>query len=348
MNMDRDCYYAFIGTNSVRGSRGIYTLRIDAASGAAEVVSTAWAYNTGSVALSRDGKNLYAVAEGMTFEGWADGGVTAYQVGQDGVLNRLNGQRSYGQRTCCAAVDGAKKNVYVCNFYDGTWSAYALTGEGALEPARLTVAPPEDSGWKALHCVEEIGDGYVGVISLAECALVIYRADSGARVTSYTFPCNPFPRYFAAVGEHIYAMMQSPDEIYVFRSHLEERGAVELVQTVRLLDEAHPAMAATSTIRVTPDGRLVLAANRPSNTITVFSRRSDGTLIRERVVDIPGDGPRDFHISGDGALVVTAMQHSDQVYVLKIDYENKTLLPLSGPIRVPSPAAVAVSGRCRE
>ena len=39
MNMDRDCYYAFIGTNSVRGSRGIYTLRIDAASGAAEVVS---------------------------------------------------------------------------------------------------------------------------------------------------------------------------------------------------------------------------------------------------------------------------------------------------------------------
>ena len=111
MTMDRDCYYAFIGTNSVRGSRGIYTLRIDAASGAAEVVSTAWAYNTGSVALSRDGKNLYAVAEGMTFEGWADGGVTAYQVGREGVLTRLNGQRSYGQRTCCAAVDGAKKNV---------------------------------------------------------------------------------------------------------------------------------------------------------------------------------------------------------------------------------------------
>ena len=143
-------------------------------------------------------------------------------------------------------------------------------------------------------------------------------------------------------------MMQSPDEIYVFRSHLEERGAVELVQTVRLLDEAHQAMAATSTIRVTPDGRLVLAANRPSNTITVFSRQSDGTLVtRERVVDIPGDGPRDFHISGDGALVVTAMQHSDQVYVLKIDYENKTLLPLSEEHMSP-PAAVAVSGRCRE
>ena len=42
------------------------------------------------------------------------------------------------------------------------------------------------------------------------------------------------------------------------------------------------------------------------------------------VVDILGTAPG-IYISGDGALVVTAMQHSDQVYVLKIDYENKTL-----------------------
>ena len=89
----------------------------------------------------------------------------------------------------------------------------------------------------------------------------------------------------------------------------------------------------------------MLAANRPSNTITVYSRQSDGTLIREHVVDIPGNGPRDFNISGDGALVVTAMQHSDEVYVLKIDYENKNLVQLGGPVKVPSPAAVAVSGR---
>lgn len=346
MSMDIGCYYAFIGTNSVRGSRGIYTLRIDAVSGAAEVLSTTWAYNAGGLALSRDGKNLYAASEGMTFEGWADGGVTAYEVGPSGSLTKLNGQRSYGQRTCCVAVDRDKKNVYVCNFYDGTWSAYSLTEQGALEPARLTVAPPEDSEWKALHCVGQIGEDYVGVISLAECALVLYRADSGARVASYPFSGQPFPRYFVVEGKFIYAMMQSPDEIYVFRSQVEENDAIALMQRIRLLDDEHSARAAASTLRVTPDGRLLLAANRPSNTITIFSRQVDGTLVRERVVDIPGDGPRDFCISGDGVFVVTAMQHSNQVYVLKIDYENKTLVPVGRPISVPSPAAVAVSGRC--
>lgn len=345
MRMGTCCYYAYIGTNSVRGSRGIYTLRIDGDTGAAEVISTAPAYNTGGLALSRDERNLYAVAEGMTFQGYADGGVTAYRIREDGSLARLNGQRSHGQRTCCVAVDEAKKNAYACNFYEGTWSAFGLEDDGALQPARLVVAPPEDAGWKALHCVAPVEDDYVGVISLAECALVIYRADSGERVTDYQFPGHPFPRYFAAVEDCIYAMMQFPDEIYVFKSHLKDRGTLELVQTVRLLDEAHQAMPATSTIRVTPDHSLVLAANRPTNTITVYTRQSDGTLVREHVVDIPGDGPRDFNLSGDGALAVTAMQHSDQVYVLKIDYENKTLVPLGRPVKVPSPAAVAVSGR---
>ena len=345
MRMGTNCYYAFIGTNSVRGSRGIYTLRIDGDTGAAEAVSTVPAYNTGGLALSRDEQNLYAVAEGMTFQGYADGGVTAYQIHSDGSLTNLNGQRSHGQRTCCVAVDDNKKNAYACNFYDGTWSAFGLEANGALKPARLVVAPPEDAGWKALHCVAPIQDDYVGVISLAECALVIYRADNGERVTHYNFPGQPFPRYFAAVEDCIYAMMQFPDEIYVFKSHLKDQGSLELLQRVRLLDEAHEGMPATSTIRVTPDGSLVLAANRPSNTITIYSRQSDGTLVREHVVDIPGNGPRDFNISGDGALVVTAMQHSDEVYVLKIDYENKNLVQLGGPVKVPSPAAVAVSGR---
>ena len=65
--MGRESYYAFIGTNSVRGSRGIYTLRIDAETGIAKIMSTAPAYNTGCLALSQDGGILYAAAEGMTF-----------------------------------------------------------------------------------------------------------------------------------------------------------------------------------------------------------------------------------------------------------------------------------------
>ena len=338
-------YRAFIGTNSVRGSQGIYTLEIDGDTGAAEIISTTQVYNTGCVALSQDEKNLYAASEGMTFDGHASGGVTAYRIEENGSLTKLNGQRSYGQRTCCTAVDHAKKNVYGCDFYVGTWSAYPIAQDGSLQPARLTVAPPENAGWRALHCIAPIDNEFVAVISLAETAVVIYRAEDGARVTSFPFPERAFPRYLAVAEGTIYAMLQMPDDIYVLENHLREDGTLRHVQTIQVMDESHRNMPATSTIRVTPDQRLVMAANRPSNSITVYSRSGDGRLTMEQVADIPGDGPRDFHISRDGRLVVVAMQHSDEVAIMKVESQRKRLVQLGRTIHVPSPAAVAVTGR---
>ena len=335
-------YYAWIGTNSVRGSQGIYTIEIDAGAGSAKVVSTTQIYNTGGLALSEDQKNLYAASEGMTFDGLAAGGITAFRIRPDGSLEKQNGQPSSGQRTCCVSVDRAKHYAYGCDFYRGTWNAWPLREDGSLEPAKLCIAPPP-GGWQALHCIAPIDEDFVVVISLAETAVVVYRTADGARVTSFQFPERAFPRYLAIADHTIYAMLQGPDLIFVLENHLHEDGTLRHVQTIEVMDEAHRTMPATSTIRVTPDQRLVLAANRPSNSLTIYSRGEDGTLTFEKLVVIPGDGPRDFHISRDGRLVVVAMQHSNEVVVLKLDYENKTLIQLGTPVHVPSPAAVAVS-----
>lgn len=348
--MKKSYYQAYIGTNSVRGSQGIYSVRIDADTFGAKILSAAPAYNAGGVALDKSERFLYAVSEGMTFDGYADGGVTSWRVEQDGSLTKLGGERSYGQRTCCVAVDSERENVYACNFYQGTWTAFPVAKDenvlnGSILPARLVIKPPADAGWKALHCVAPIGEEYVGVISLAECALVIYRGQDGKRITSYEFPGQPFPRYFETSGKYIYAMMQMPDDIYVFEEHLRENGSIRLIQKISVMDESYRGMAATSTLRATPDGRFLLAANRPSSTITVFERGEDGTLLRRNIVELPGKGPRDFHISRDGKVVVTALQHSDEISIHEMDYENGTLISRGEGVSIPSPAAVAVSGR---
>ncbi|MCI9297152.1 MAG: lactonase family protein [Lachnospiraceae bacterium] len=345
--MGNSYYQAYIGTNSVRGSRGIYCVRIDAETFEPELIAAEQAYNSGSVALDQKGKFLYAASEGMTFEGYADGGVSAYEIGMDGTLKKLGGQRTYGQRTCCVAVDEKGENVYACNFYKGTFSAFPVADKGGLYPAKYVIKPPAETGWKALHCVAPIGDGYIGVISLAECALVIYRAKDGERITSYTFPGNPFPRYFETAGSHIYAMMQMPDDIYVFEERLNRDGSIRLVQKISVMDQTYQGMAATSTLRATPDGRLLLAANRPSDSITVFERRQDGRLERKHITRLPGRGPRDFHISGDGRIVVAALQHSDEISVHEIDYEKGSLTQRGKKLSIPSPAAVAISGRIK-
>lgn len=344
--MNKPHYLAFVGTNSVRGSKGIYSVSIDGETLEPTLVSTRQVYNSGGLAISRTRNWLYAASEGMTFRGVADGGVTGYAYDGAGVLTELGGARSHGQRTCAVAVDGASGNVYGANFYEGTWAKWPLDGTGAPQPASLVVAPPDVPGafLRALHCILPIGEKYVGVISLTECALVVYRVSDGSRVTEYVFPNRPFPRYLEVCGGCIYAMMQDPGDIYVFRDRLDENGSIELVQTVSVQREKLEHYG-TTTIRATPDGRLMLAATREANSLTVFRILPDGWLELADVVALPGETPRDFGISQDGVFTVTCLQRSDAVCIHRIDYEHATLVDTGYKLAIPSPAAMAVTGR---
>ena len=334
----KDKYLIYVGTNSVRGSRGVYTVAADPRDWSMEICSTASAYNSGGICLSPDGKNLYAAAEGMTFDGNASGGVAAFSVGTDGKLQRIAGQPTGAQRTCCVASD--EKQVYSCDFIGGVWNAFPRDEEGRIGPAILNVAPPEGSGWPAVHCIEPVLD-YVCVMSLAECAAVFYRKDDGSRVDIFRFPEHVFPRYLVARGRLIYAMLQTPGDIFVL-DVTPETGKVTCLQRISVLEPDFKGFVGTSTLRVTPDGTLLLAANRSTNSVTVFTIGPDGTLKRESINVLHGEVPRDFNISRDGRFIAAAMQRTNELQLALIDYENKKLVPVGEGIHIPSPAAVAI------
>lgn len=344
--MNQPHYLAFVGTNSVRGSQGIYSVSIDAETLRPTLASTHQVYNTGALSIGRAHNWLYAASEGMTFKGLADGGVTGYSYDGAGVLTELGAARSHGQRTCAVALDGAEQNVYGANFYEGTWAKWPLDETGAPRPASLVIAPPEVPGafLNALHCILPIGEDYVGVISLTECALVIYRAADGSRVTEYVFPNHPFPRYLEVCGDCIYALMQDPGDIYVFKNRLDENSSIDLIQTVSV-QRGRMEHYGTTTIRVTPDHRLMLAATREANSLTVFRVLPNGRLELADVVTLPGETPRDFGISQDGVFTVTCLQRTNEICIHRIDYENASLVDTGYKLSIPSPAAMAITGR---
>lgn len=344
--MNKPHYIAFVGTNSVRGSKGIYSVAIDGETFEPVIAATHQVYNTGTLAISKKANRLYAGSEGMTFKGVADGGVYGYAYDENGTLTELGAARSYGQRTCSVAVDDDNTAVYGANFYKGTWVKWPLDANGAPQPAQLVVEPPvvPDAFLTALHCIAPIGEKYVAVISLTEGALVVYKADNGERVTDFVFPNKPFPRYLEIVGDTIYALMQDPGDVYVFRSHLDENGTLELLQTLSVQKEKMEHYG-TTTIRVTPDHKLMLAATRNANSITVFRILPDGKLEMSDIVTLPGETPRDFGISQDGKLVVTCLQKTNEICIHTIDYEHATLVDTGHKLAIPSPAAMAITGR---
>lgn len=343
--MTHSKYLAFVGTNAVKNSKGIYSVAIDGETFHPELVGTQWAYNAGGMAISRNRDVLYAVTEGNTFHGYADGGVTGFRFDDSGKLQELGWARAYGQRTCSVSIDAGEENAYGANFIGGTWVKWPLDANGAPSEAAYAIDSPDEPGVrKALHCICAIGEKHVGVLSVSECALIIYDVEDGHRVTSFTFPGNPFCRYLEVCGDCIYALMQDPGDIYVFRNRLEENGTIEHIQTVSIQREKMDAYG-TTTIRVTPDHSLMIAATRMNNTLTVFRVLGDGRLELSDVVALPGETPRDFAISRDGAIVVTCLQKSDEICIHKIDYEQATLIYTGQKLSLPSPAAAVVTER---
>lgn len=343
--MENGEYLAFVGTNAVLNSKGIYSLRIDAQSFRPTITETEWAYNTGSMALDRERDIFYAALEGNTFHGYADGGVTAFRFDESGALHELGWALAGGQRTCSVCVDDGARNAYGASFLAGTWAKWPLAEDGAPCAPEYVIAPPGAAGErKALHCVCAIGEKYVGVISVSESALLIYEARDGRFVTRFSFPGQPFCRYLAVCGSYIYALMQDPGDIYVFCNRLDEDGTIELIQTISVQTKKLDHYG-TTTLRPTPNGRLMLAATRAANTLTVFRILPDGRLERGDIVSLPGETPRDFGISRDGRIVVTCLQKSNEVCIHTIDYENATLTDTGHKISIPSPAAVVVTER---
>lgn len=341
--MKKIAYTAWVGTNTMRNSLGIYTVAIDAETLKGEIRYTEKAYNTGALALTQDGSRLYAASEGMSFMGYGSGGVMAYSTDAEGKLTYLNGEPVWGQRPCCLDLDEKKGMLYTANFFGGNLSMVPLKEDGSVEPVKKLITAPIPEHWlHAMHWVEVLEDGqYLAAINVAQSEVSIYDAESGDRVTGYCFGERIFARAVVSYGPYIYAMLQDPGEIYVFRSRLKEKKEIELIQRILVLKNWEGPCAA-SVIRITPDGRIVLAASREQNKLTVFRRNEDGTLSYANQYDLPGDTARDFMISPDGKIVVIAMQFSDTLVIYRIDEENAELKLVQSDLQIPSPAAVVI------
>lgn len=323
-------YDLFVGTNSVRGSRGIYSLRLGRGE-RLELRHTHEAYNAGYLALR--GARLFAVSEGMTFDGAASGGVLAYAVAPDGALRETGRAIAGGQRPCCLCADAS--DVYVSNFYGGLCRAFPYDAAGRLAPARLTIDEPALPGLpRALHCVGLLPGGRLGVVSLGRMALLVYDRASGARVCAYEPGEGLHPRHFAVSpdGQTVYLLMQEPAEVHALAF---DGASLRRIAVRRLTDER--LVFGASAVRVSPDGRTVVCAVRDGARLYVL-RAED--LSVQQTLTLPGAVPRDVAFTPDGRYLAAAMQGSDSVAVLRASGGSMTLCAQLGG--VPSPACIAL------
>ena len=340
----------FIGTYTKTTSRGIYSVRLDDATGA--LSEPGLAAETGSptfIALSPDRRRLYAVKDSAAM-------VAAFSVDTaSGRLVALPGPAAAAaQAPCHVAVAGAGSALVVANYHSALVAALAVGNDGSVgEPHSIrhsgrSVHPTRQTSSHPHSTTFSPDSRFVVACDLGLDRIYTYRLDPVRATLSPAEP--PFlstapgagPRHFAfgRSGAHGYAINELANTI-VSHAYDRESGSLTPIQTVSTLPAGFAGESIAAEIRLHPNGRFLYASNRGHDSIAVFSVDPEaGTLSGVEVTPAGGRAPRNFALSPDGRWLVCAHQDSDSLCVFMVDGATGRLARVGGTVTVPMPVCV--------
>ena len=349
----------FIGTYTKEGSKGIYAVRLDPATGAlGEPTLAAEGTNPTFLAWRPDHRVLYALGEGPGPDGQPSGGAAALAFdAASGKLSPLNARGSGGGSTTMLAADATGRMLVTVSYGGGQVIAYPLAADGRIGERTSFIAHqgplgPNTARQEKVHPHSVIfspDNRFALVADLGLDRVLVYRVDpTTATLTPHdpafiTTPPGTGPRHtkFSNDGKFFYILNEIDGSISVC-SYDAGRGIAKPIQHVSTLPAGFvvtdPDRAAE--IRVHPNGKFIYASNRGHESIAVFSVNADGTLKLVEITPCGGKHPRNFALSPDGRWLVCANQTSNNLVSFKVDADTGRLTPAGSVVTVPQGVCV--------
>jgi 6-phosphogluconolactonase len=341
----------YLGTYT-RGdkSKGIYVGKLDPDTGKLGTLElAAEADNPSFVALSPNGKFLYAVAEA------GGGGVAAFSVGAEGKLAKLNELPTGGTGTCHVWVDATGRNVFAANYGGGSFAVFQTKPDGSLAE-RTTFIQLEGSGPNPKRQAKSYGHSiytdaanqFVYGCDLGSDNVWTYRLDAAKGTLTATDPASgkvppgSGPRHLAIHpnGKYAYTNNEMGMSVTAF-SRDPAKGTLTALETVSTLPEGTSIDGlSTAEIFCHPTGKWLYVSNRTHDTIAVFAIGAEGKLKFLEAAPAQVKVPRGFGIDPSGKWLVAGGQNDHRIAVLKIDQETGKLTPTGQTAEVGAPVCV--------
>jgi len=341
----------FIGTYTNSGSKGIYAVSFDPATGrfdapqvAAETTSPTY------LAFSPDQRHLYAVSESA-------GMAVGFAVSADRTqLTPLDDrQPAAGKAPCHLMTDRTGRVLFVSNYHTGTVGSIPIAPDGRLRaPATLiqhtgsSVDPDRQTSPHAHSVTVSPDNRFVFACDLGTDKIYIYKIDLATATLQphdpafVSTPAGVGPRHFAFSpdGAHAFMISEMGGTLTSYRYDA-ERGTLHPLDTQSTLSAEFPGKNKSAAVRVHPNGRFVYGSNRGPDTIAVFRfEEGTGRLSLVEIVPCGGPNPRDFALSPDGRWLIVAHQDAGTLKAFRVDSETGRLTATDAVAQVPAPVCV--------
>ncbi|HZZ19421.1 MAG TPA: lactonase family protein [Opitutaceae bacterium] len=343
-------YRMFIGTYTKAGSKGIYAVSLDGATGAlSQPELAAEAPNPTYVALSPDKAHLYAVRADA---GWAG----SYKVSADrrSLSPVQQGEVGTGPTPCHISVDSTGAIALAANYHLGTAAAIPLEFAGRMGKPRVVAhegkgSHPTRQTTSHVHSTYFTPDGRFAIIcDLGLDRVYTYGIDRDK--VSLVAGSPPFvttdaaagPRHlaFGKDGLQAYVITELANTIIVY-DFSPANGGLTQRQTVSVLPPGFSGETTAAEVRIHPGGKFAYGSSRGSDTIAVFGiDPRTGDLSPIEFVPCGGKGPRSFTLSEDGLWLVCAHQDTSTLCSFAVDSSSGRLRRIEGTVAVSMPVCV--------
>jgi len=359
---DKRTYLLYVGTytddnGKSTGSKGIYAYRYEADSGditslglAAETTNPSW------IALSPNGRFLYAVNEVGNYKGPNSGGLSAFAIDhKTGKLTFLNEVPTRGADPCYATVDKTGKYVLVANYTGGSVAVFPIREDGSLDEASDFVQhtghgpnPKRQEGPHA-HSIDLSPDNrFAFVDDLGLDSLLSYKFDAiHGKLIPYATMVTHFadgsgPRHFALhpSGNFAYVLAEMQSTVTTLDADL-PNGSFKAMQFISTIPPDFKGQNDAAEVEVHPSGRFLFTSNRGHDSIIVFDiDPTNGRLKQHWMVTAQIKTPRGMEIDPTGRLLLVANQDRNNIVIFSLD-ENTGAPTLTGKVLdVPSPVCI--------
>ncbi len=337
-------YKAYIGTYSMRGSKGIYLTEVDGHTGEMHILDAYESCNPSYLALSRDKKYLYCVLETEEIDGLYGGAAASFRVNEDATLTFISKAYTGGTYPCHLTADKDNRFLYVANYGDGKLTIFPIDGGVIVNKPEIIQhkgsGPNKDrQEGPHIHCaVFDRREERLCVADLGIDKAVLYKAGKGTIVEGSIFEVKPGagPRHvvFSGNGRYAWLVCELTNEIYAY-----DAQNSKCIGVYKTLPRDFSGDSTCAAIKISQDGRFVCASNRGHDSISVFGVKEEtGELTLTGVYSTRGNTPRDFSFSPDGRFLLAANQNSDTIEVFS--FLNGHLEHTGYSVNIPAPSCI--------
>lgn len=327
----------YVGSSSVRGSKGIYVLELDQQKGTLKELQTVTEGNSpGFLAFSPNKDFLYSIyGKGTINDG--NGAVMAFKIDAfTGLLTKVNEQSVGGKGPAHISIDPKGRFAYTANYGDASVTVFPINADGSLAKAsdyvKHTGSSTNPQRQKEPHPHSSIpsADGkFLYVSDLGTDKIVIYEVTNDGKLKPASVPfvqvsAGSGPRHFKIHenGNFAYSVDELSNTIVAFKVN-KKTGALTIIERLTMLPEGYSEVTYASDVHFSPDNKFIYATNRGHESVVIYGvNAKTGKLNMIGHESTGGKHPRNFMISKNGEYVLVGNTNTDNVVVFNRD--NKT------------------------